>query len=185
MLEKLDEKVLKDRSLFAKKIIDGFELHDYESIESEIYNEIGTFLKDEDPYYMGLLYSILIRIMIFKNEYAKVVEYTNIILDISGMVPEEYCGKYSPFSKDIIDELFLCYDKLIKDNDISAIWGKARILHFQNKYTEARELYEKGISIEPNNIMLLRMYGRLYEDESNYSKALDYLIKLKVLMPRI
>ena len=136
MIEYIEKDVLsklENRSLFAKRALEYFHPKYYTILKDDIFNELNTLLKDDDPYYKGFLYSILIRIYIKEKDYKKVVELTNIILEFSGLVLYEYCGKISPFATDVIKKVISCYDILIKENDIPAMWGKARILHFMNK----------------------------------------------------
>lgn len=173
--------ILKHRSQKIKNFVDSFEQHKYERLKQDISNALQKLKDDDDPYYLGFLYSILIRIFISENNAKQVVKYVNKILVFSGMALYEYCGKYSPFEKETLKSVISCYDKLIKQNDVSAMWGKARILHFQSKWKAAHDLYEQALELAPDDSMLLRMYGRLFEDECKYSKALDLYEKVKGL----
>ena len=173
--------ILKHRSQLINNFVDSFEQNKYESLKQDINNALQELKDDDDPYYLGFLDSILIRIFISENNVKQVVKYVNEILIFSGMVLYEYCGKYSPFEKEILERVISCYDELIKQNDVSAMWGKARILHFQNRWDAAHALYEKALELASDDSMLLRMYGRLFEDECKYSKALDLYEKVKGL----
>lgn len=180
MTEK-DCEIFKFRSQELKEIIDSFENSDYENAKNLIFLAINKFKQDDDPYYKGFFYSVLIRIFLSEGKSCEVIEYTNKILVFSGMVLYEYGGKYSPFEKAYLKKVLKCYDKLIKENYIPAFWGKARILHFMNEWKKAHELYERALKISPDDSMLLRMYGRLFEDECKYSAALDLFYKVKAL----
>lgn len=167
------QKLFTQRSNFIKEIIELFEKRVFEELKEKVMKETSSLLKDDDPYYIGFLYSVLIRLFLQEKDVENVVLYTNKILEFSGMVLYEYCGRYTPFEKKILDKILNCYDKLIENRNVSAMWGKARILHFKNEWNKAHELYDQAINLEPHNAMLLRMYGRLYEDECKFSKALE------------
>ncbi len=172
--------VLKFRSRFAKQCITQFEQSEnYTMVKKLIYEEFNLMQLDDDPYYLGFLYSILIRIYLFEKDYDNVVNYVNKIMEFSGLVLYEYCGKLSPFSPDCLDKILKCYDKLISEEKVSAMWGKARILHFMNDWKKAHSLYKRVLEIDPNNSIALRMYGRLFEDECKYSVALDLYEKVR------
>lgn len=176
-----DLAILKSRSLFSKEVVDNFKQNKFEILKSIISEHLKTLQDDDDPYYKGFLYSILVRVFVLENNAFEVVHYVNEILKFSGMVLYEYCGMYSPFEKNTLEKVLVYYNELIKKKNIDAIWGKARILHFMNNWKGAHSLYEKALKIDPNNCMLLRMYGRLYEDECKYSKALELYEKIKTL----
>lgn len=167
------------RSNFISEVIKLFENKQFDDLTKKITLEIKDFLNDDDPYYIGFLYSVLIQIYLKREDVEKVVLYTNKILEFSGMVLYEYCGKYTPFEKKTLDEVLKCYDKLIENKNVNAMWGKARILHFKNEWKNAHKLYDEAVKLEPDNAMLLRMYGRLYEDECKFSNALGLYNKIK------
>lgn len=144
-----DLAILKSRSLFSKKVVDNFKQNKFEILKSIISEHLKTLQDDDDPYYKGFLYSILIRVFILENNAFEVVYYVNEILKFSGMVLYEYCGRYSPFEKNTLKKVLVCYDELIK-NELT----DANLEHASNSFS----LYKNYMSL----------LGKFRYDRRNY-----------------
>lgn len=144
---------------------------------SEIQSLLSSLKDDDDPYYLGHLYALLINSYIHMNDSAQVVFYTNKLILISGMALYEYCGKFCPFTEKKIKILLKYYEIEENAGNYIQMWGKGRLLQLQNKYDEAIDFYEKLLAKQPDNLNAYRMCARVYEEINNYKKASEYFSK--------
>lgn len=133
--------------------------------------------ENDDAYYLGYLYGMLIDIYLKKKQAIKVVEYVNKVILLSGMALYEYCGPYCPFSAEKIKKVLNCYFQVDIIGDYSKLWGKGRILQLQGKYDEAISFYKKLIEYDKSNINNYRMLARLYEELYDFDCAQEYFEK--------
>lgn len=75
-------------------------------------------------------------------------------------------------SEEAIDE---GYNKIleINENDYNALQNKASILRKLKKYDESIEVYEKALSLKPNDTVLLNDMGLALMGKSQYQQAID------------
>ena len=140
-----------------------------------------TLSDDDDAYFLGHLYAILIDIYLKHKDYAKVIFYTNKVLLISGMALYEYCGNFCPFTSEKLPQLLAAYEQEEKAGNYTEVWGKGRILQLQNKFEDAISFYQDIITKQPDNVNAYRMCARVYEEIHDFSKANDYFEKAKKL----
>lgn len=150
---------------------------DDNSKKQAILELLKNLPEDDDAYYLGHLYAILIEIFLRENDSANVVYYTNKILLISGMALYEYCGNYCPFSEEKIYKILDCYAQEEKNKNFTEIWGKGRLLQFQNKFDDAINFYKNLIAKQSNNYNAYRMLARVYEECNDFLNAEKYLGK--------
>jgi|GEM_PF-1379491 tetratricopeptide repeat protein len=143
---------------------------------------LKTISDDDDAYFLGYLYAILIDIYLKRKDSAKVIFYTNKLLLISGMSLYEYCGNFCPFTSEKIPQLLDAYEQEEKAGNYMEIWGKGRILQLQNKFEEAISFYQNIITKQPDNANAYRMCARVYEEIHDFSHANDYFAKAKELI---
>ena len=142
---------------------------------------LKTLSDDDDAYFLGHLYAILIDIYLKHKDYAKVIFYTNKVLLISGMALYEYCGNFCPFTSEKLPQLLAAYEQEEKAGNYTEVWGKGRILQLQNKFEDAISFYQDIITKQPDNVNAYRMCARVYEEIHDFSKANDYFEKAKKL----
>ena len=72
------------------------------------------------------------------------------------------------------------YDKVlaIDPNDIDALTGKAKALHFLERYQEAIEYFDKVLAIDPNDIDALTGKAQLFIPWIEIKKLLSIMIRL-------
>lgn len=142
---------------------------------------LATLSDDDDAYFLGHLYAILIDIYLKHKDYAKVIFYTNKVLLISGMALYEYCGNFCPFTSEKLPQLLAAYEQEEKAGNYTEVWGKGRILQLQNKFNDAIDFYQEIIPKQPDNVNAYRMCARVYEEIHDFSNANDYFEKAKKL----
>jgi len=168
---------IRKRSRILKEIV----LSDDNTKLCRISQLLKTLSDDDDAYFLGHLYAILIDIYLKHKDYAKVIFYTNKVLLISGMALYEYCGNFCPFTSEKIPQLLAAYEQEEKAGNYMEVWGKGRILQLQNKFEGAISFYRNIITKQPDNVNAYRMCARVYEEIHDFSKAHYYLKKAKKL----
>jgi len=165
------------RSRILKEIV----LSDDNTKLCRISQLLKTLSDDDDAYFLGHLYAILIDIYLKHKDYAKVIFYTNKVLLISGMALYEYCGNFCPFTSERIPQLLDAYEQEEKAGNYTEVWGKGRILQLQNKFNNAIDFYQNIITEQPDNVNAYRMCARVYEEIHDFSEANKYFKKAKEL----
>lgn len=174
MLSAKSLQIIKNNSKILKELESIQEPHEQLAQTIEFVNKLSDA---EDPYFKGYLYGLLINLYLKSSDSRNVVRYVNKLLLISGMALYEYSGNYCPFTKEKISQILNCYLQEEAAKNYSELWGKGRILHLQNKYTEALECYNKIIQNEKTSINTNRMCARLYEEMNDFSNALAFFEK--------
>jgi len=177
MLSPESLQIIKSRSQTLK----GLQALDESEKEARILEILKSTPEDDDAYYLGYLYGILINIYLKRNNPLKVVKYVNKVILLSGMALYEYCGNNCPFSKEKLQMVLDCYFQAEVTGNYSELWGKGRILQLLSKYTDAKIFYEKLIEHDDKNINTYRMYARLYEEMNDFVKANEYFSKAEEL----
>lgn len=73
----------------------------------------------------------------------------------------------------------------MKPSPNQALLSHGMKLHKAKKIAEAKSIYLKVLTQEPNNADLLQLLGILHNDSGEYDIALNYFLKVKALKPRI
>lgn len=178
-----------------KKIISNaislYSNKEYDELISKFENKVCKYKDYDDPYFLGYLYALLVLSFININKksenkeyHCKIVKYMNKILIISGVSLFEYTGNYSPLSDTYKTNLYSSYDLCIKEKNVEAMWGKARLLTcIDKKYDEAEVLFKKAIETDDQNYLTYCMYARLYEAEFKYDKSVEMFKKAIDISP--
>lgn len=173
MLSEESLQIIKNRSQILKEIL---ELNDKKR-EVKILKTINKTLEDNDSYYIGYLYGLLIELYLKQEKKNKVVEYVNKLILISGMALYEYSGIYTPFSEEKLSRVEDCYSSEQIVENYSQFWGKGRILQLKNQYDDAISFYKLIIEHDNKNINAYRMLARVYEEINDFKNANRYFQK--------
>lgn len=127
MLPEKSLQIIKTRSQTLKALL---ELNN-KAKEVKILEILKELPSDDDAYYLGYLYGLLIDLYLKQGEDQKVIAYVNKLILISGMALYEYTGNNSPFSKDKLQSVINCYlsEQIVGNYSLS--WGKGRILQLK------------------------------------------------------
>ena len=177
MLSEESLRIIKTRSQTLKEIQS---FGDKEK-EAKILEILKIIPNNDDAYYLGYLYGILIDIYLRQKKSQKVVQYVNKLILLSGMALYEYCGNNCPFSEEKISDVLFCYQQESIVGNHSELWGKGRILQLQGKYLDAKIVHEELLKHDEKNINIYRIYARLYEEMYDFAKANEYFLKAEAI----
>ena len=105
MLSKESLQIIRTRSRTLKEL----EALEDSKKEARILEILKDIPEDDDAYFLGYLYGILIDIYLNKKKSHKVVHYVNKLILLSGRALYEYCGNNCPFSEETIKAILFCY----------------------------------------------------------------------------
>lgn len=177
MLPEKSLQIIKTRSQTLKALL---ELNN-KAKEVKILEILKELPSDDDAYYLGYLYGLLIDLYLKQGEDQKVIAYVNKLILISGMALYEYTGNNSPFSKDKLQSVINCYlsEQIVGNYSLS--WGKGRILQLKNEYADAISFFKLIIKHDNKNLNAYRMLARVYEEINDYKNANLYFQKAEAI----
>ena len=177
MLPEKSLQIIKTRSQTLKALL---ELNN-KAKEVKILEILKELPSDDDTYYLGYLYGLLIDLYLKQGEDQKVIAYVNKLILISGMALYEDTGNNSPFSKDKLQSVINCYlsEQIVGNYSLS--WGKGRILQLKNEYADAISFFKLIIKHDNKNLNAYRMLARVYEEINDYKNANLYFQKAEAI----